>query len=136
MEINAEINKVFGEEMAKLFASKISEEEILKEAESVWEDMCSEGGTYWNRSSPEAVKFIKNALNERLTEEIAAITETDKFKAECHTMAEQMVNEIRDETYKKVVEEVSSRLAGMSVGGYGLSLRNMIEQVIMESMGR
>lgn len=32
MELNTEINKVFGKEMAKLFAASISEEEMMSAA--------------------------------------------------------------------------------------------------------
>ena len=48
--------------------------------------------------------------------------------------AEEIVAEIQEETHKKVVEEVSSRLCGMSVGGYGYGLKGMIEQTVMEMM--
>lgn len=36
MEINAEINKVFGEQMASLFAANISEEELKARSEEAW----------------------------------------------------------------------------------------------------
>ncbi len=136
MEINAEINKVFGKEMAKLFAAKISQEEMLETAKKVWRDMQSESGSPWNRTAPDATKVVQNALKEKLTEQVQALTATSEFQNECRALAEQMVNEIRDETHRKVVDEVSSRLAGLSVGGYGMGLRGMIEQVIMETMQR
>ncbi len=96
--------------------------------------MLSENGPLWNRTVPEATKVIQDALKERLAEEIKALTATTEFQEECHTLAKQMVNEIRNETHRKIVDEVSSRLAGLSVGGYGMGLRGMIEQVIIESM--
>ena len=39
MEINAEMNKVFGQEMAKLFAATINEEELMHKAQQVWNNM-------------------------------------------------------------------------------------------------
>lgn len=136
MEISTEINKVFGQEMAKLFATQISEEEMLETAKSVWTDMQSESGPSWDRTSPESTKVIKVALKEKLSEQVQALTETNEFKDECRTLAEQMVNEIREETHRKVVEEVSSRLAGLSAGYGGMGLRGMIEQIIMETIAR
>ena len=136
MEINVEINKVFGEEMAKLFAAQISKEEMLQTAKKVWADMQEAGGPSWNRTTSDAVKAIQGALKDELVEQVRALTATSEFQEECRALAEHMVQEIQDETHRKVVEEVSSRLAGMSVGGYGMGLRGMIEQIIVETMNR
>ena len=48
MEINTEINKIFGEEMGKLFAAKISDEELEQTAERVWKKMNEETIDTWN----------------------------------------------------------------------------------------
>ena len=39
MELNAEMNKIFGQEMAKLFAATISEEELQRKARDVWKNL-------------------------------------------------------------------------------------------------
>ena len=45
MEINAEVNKVFGTEMAKLFAATISEEE-LKQLDELYQYVLDDDQTY------------------------------------------------------------------------------------------
>lgn len=136
MEINAEINRVFGQEMAKLFASQISEEELVSTAKRIWREMNTDSSPSWNKQGSDIDRAVKAALKERVLEEVKAITETDKFREEAKERAEKIVQEIQEETHAKIVEEVSSRLAGMSVGGYGLGLRGMIEQVIVETLNR
>ena len=48
MEINAEMNKVFGQEMAKLFAATINEEELKEKAQEVWHEMNYQERSYYN----------------------------------------------------------------------------------------
>ena len=60
--------------------------------------------------------------------------EAEAFKQSVVKAAEEIVAEIQEETHKKIVEEVSSRLCGMSVGGYGYGLKGMIEETVMEMM--
>ena len=132
MEINTEINKVFGQEMAKLFASQISEEELNRRAKWVWNDLTTDKG--WE--GPEINKYIKSAFKDNVLEEIKSITETDEFKNECKELAEKLVKEIQEETYKKIVEEASNRMAGASLGYGGYGMRGMVEQIVFEMMGR
>lgn len=75
-------------------------------------------------------------LTSILQKEIEAITNSEQFKTECRELAKQMVEEIREQTYIKVVNEVSDRLTACSVGWNGLGLKSMIEQTIVEMMQR
>lgn len=134
MEFNAEINKVFGTEMAKLFAATISEEDMLKLAKEVWNQMTHREYRYCEHQPSEVDKFVKQILRERMVEEVGKLMETEAFKQSVVKAAEEIVAEIQEETHKKIVEEVSSRLCGMSVGGYGCGLKGMIEETVMEMM--
>lgn len=134
MEFNAEINKVFGTEMAKLFAATISEEDMLKLAREVWNQMTHREYRYCENRPSEVDNLIKNELRAHMVAEVGKFTETDAFKESVTKEAEEIVKEIREETHKKIVEEVSSRLCGLSVGGYGYGLKGMIEQTVMEMM--
>lgn len=135
MELNAEINKVFGQEMAKLFAAQIDEEQMLKEARNAWYALREEKWTY-GRYGSEFKDYVAGALKGEVMKEIEIITNSEQFKTECKELAKQMVEEIREETHKKVVEEVSNRLAGMSVGYSGLNLKCMIEETVLEMTHR
>ena len=79
MELNTEINRVFGQEMAKLFAAEISDDELLKKARQVWADINNTGNSYWNKDS-DLTKLIKSQYSSRMKEEVNKVMETPAFK--------------------------------------------------------
>ena len=135
MELNAEINKVFGQEMAKLFAAQISEEELNKKAKEAWLTLNSRGNGYWSAES-EIDKMVKAALANSFKEEIAKVVESEEFKKDIETRAIQIANEIKEETHRKLVDEVSSRFVMLSAGYGGFDLRNYIEHVVNDFIRR
>ena len=135
MELNAEINKVFGQEMAKLFATQISEEELNNKARQAWVALNSKGNSYWNNES-EIDKQVKAAMLNCLKEEIDKITQTDEFKKDMQVIAKQIVEDIKVRTQEKIIEEVSTRMAALSTGYGGYGIRSMIEQIIHETLQR
>ncbi len=135
MELNAEINKVFGQEMAKLFAAQISEEELNKKAKEAWWKLNENGNGYWNKET-EVDKMVKTAIGNRLKDEVAKIIETEEFKKDIETKAIQIVNEIKEATHIKLVDEVSSRLTMLSTGYGGFDLRSYVEYVVNDCIHR
>lgn len=139
MELNTEINRVFGQEMAKLFAAEISEEELLKKARQVWADINNTGNSYWNKDS-DLVKQIKAQYSSRMKEEVNKIMETPAFKDQMQMDAKKFVDEMVQETRRKMIDEVSNRMAGIWLNGYGMaggpSLKQAIEQTVIEMTAR
>lgn len=136
MELNTEINRVFGEEMAKVFSKSISEEEIMKAALEAWKQLNHKESSYWNTEESQIDKLVKSVCLDRLKEEVEKITSTDEFKLQMAVLAKQIVDEIIEETHKKTVEEISNRLAALSTGYGGYTLRDMIEQTVADMMNR
>lgn len=136
MELNTEINRVFGEEMAKVFSKSISQEEIMNAAKETWKQLNYRDSSYWNTKDSQIDKLIKSVCLDRLKEEVEKITSTDDFKAQMAILAKQIVDEIIEETHKKTVEEISNRLAALSTGYGGYTLRAMIEQTVADMMNR
>ena len=136
MELNTEINRVFGEEMAKVFSKSISEEEIMKAAREAWKQLNNTESSYWNTKESQIDKLVKSVCLDRLKEEVEKITSTDEFKLQMAVLAKQIVDEIIEETHKKTVEEISNRLAALSTGYGGFGLRSMIEQTVVDMMNR
>lgn len=113
MEINAEINRVFGKEMANIFASTITEEEMMRTAIMIWDEMNTPKGLYNNNS--DFKEHVKQVFKNNLSKKIEEITSTDEFKEQISAMAKDIVDEIIVETRKKMIQSVSdnlSRLAG------------------------
>ena len=139
MQLNTEINKIFGQEMAKLFAAEISEEELLKKAQQVWADINNTGNSYWNKDS-DLVKQIKAQYSSRMKEEVNKIMETPAFKDQIQMDAKRFVDEMVQETRRKMIDEVSNRMAGIWLNGYGTSgspsLKQAIERTVIEMTAR
>lgn len=135
MELNAEINKVFGQEMAKLFAAKFSEEEMERYANVAWKSLINKGNSYWNNES-EIDRAVKRAMLNAMQEKIKEITETEEFQNNMSELAKTIVNEIIDKTHEKMVESVSDQLAVMSTGYGGVGLKRLIERTVGEMVDR
>lgn len=133
MELNAEINKVFGEEMAKLFAAKFSEEEMERYANVAWKSLIQKSNTYWENES-EIDKAVKRAMLDKMQEKIKEVTGTEEFQNNMSALAKTIVDEIIDETHKKMVESVSTQLAMLSTGYSGYGLNSLIEETVMRMM--
>ena len=125
--------------MAKLFAAEISEEELLKKARQVWADINNTGNSYWNKDS-DLVKQIKAQYSSRMKEEVNKIMETPAFKDQMQMDAKKFVDEMVQETRRKMIDEVSNRMAGIWLNGYGMaggpSLKQAIEQTVIEMTAR
>lgn len=134
MELNTEINKVFGKEMAKLFAASISEEDMMSAAKEAWKELNHRESSYWNCKGSEVDKLIKGECLNRLKEAVQKITSTEEFQKQMSSLAKQIVEEIINETHKKMVEEVSNRLAALSTGYNGMGLASIIAQVVQDMM--
>ena len=135
MELNAEINKVFGEEMAKLFAAKFSEEEMERYANVAWKSLIQKSNTYWENES-EIDKAVKRAMLDKMQEKIKEVTGTEEFQNNMSALAKTIVDEIIDETHKKMVESVSTQLAMLSTGYNEYGLNSLIEETVMRMMKR
>lgn len=136
MELNTEINRVFGEEMAKVFSRSIPEEEIMNAAKEAWKQLNYRESSYWSTKDSQIDKLVKSVCLDRLKEEVEKITSTDEFKLQMAVLAKQIVDEIIEETHKKTVEEISNRLAALSTGYGGFGLRSMIEQTVADMINR
>lgn len=132
--VTTEVNRVFGQEMARLFAAQISEEEMTSKAKEIWADMNYNKYSYGNRQDSQIETFVKGKIKDLLAAKVAEIAESEEFRKNIERRAKEIVSDIVERTQLKVIDEVSSRLAGLSVGGYGCGLKGYIEQTIMEMM--
>ena len=140
MELSAEINRVFGQEMAKIFAGSIDENEIKTLAKNEWQNYVNAKYTYTysNREyyeyESQASFLIKKEFANILKDEVEKLTSTDTFKEEMKNMAESIVNEIVSETRRKMIDTISDRMVGLSTGFNGYNLKGMIQQTVIEMM--
>lgn len=138
MEINAEITKVLGKEMANLISATISEDELKNTAIKSWNiltDHPSEG--YWNsRCKPSEIEnLVKEELIKRIAVEVNAILDSPEGQEEVKKDAEMIVQEIRKKAKEKMIEGVSDRIAQMTTGYAGFGIRNMVADIVDDMIG-
>lgn len=75
MEINAEINKIFGQEMAKLFAAQISDTELEDAARKCWREIAQDDW-YYNGSSA-LHKAVNQVYLKRIEEAVNKILDSE-----------------------------------------------------------
>lgn len=109
MELNAEINKVFGQEMAKIFAQKISEEELERLAKFSFDGMLRDKTDQWGYIEKEAElpKFIREVVIERTNEFIKKELEKPENEEQLRERAKRIVANAK----KIAEEEITARIA-------------------------
>lgn len=128
MEINTEINKVFGHEMAKLFANSISEEQLKATAEKIWIDLNkSEKDAWGKRKDSDIERYVKEIIKDRLYEKIKAILAEPINEELLEKHAREMVAKARE-----VGEEIIIRDMAKNYATNILSVYNRNEAVVNE----
>lgn len=119
MDINTEINKVFGNEMAKLFAGTISEEQLKATAEKIWIDMNkSERDTWGKRRDSEIERRIKEKIMDRLYDKIKAILDEPVNEELLEKHAREMVAKAREAGEEIIIRDMAKNYASNILSVY------------------
>lgn len=132
MEINAEMNKVFGQEMAKLFAATINEEELTQKAQQVWTNMNKSEWSYNSRTDSAIEKYIKEQILNRLYEKIAAILKEPINEEALEKKAREMVEKARRAGEEAIIRDMAHHMADNVLSVYGRDER--IVQTVLSEM--
>ena len=130
MEINAEMNKVFGQEMAKLFAATINEEELMQKAQQIWINMNKSEWSYNSRTDSEIEKYIKEQILNRLYEKIEIILKEPINEEALEKKAREMVDKAR-----RIGEEAIIRDMARHMADNVLSVYNRDERIVQGVLG-
>ena len=131
MEINTEMNKVFGQEMAKLFAATINEEELTQKAQEVWNKMNKSGWSYNSRTDSEIEKYIKNQILDRLYEKIKAIIKEPINEEVLEKKAREMVDKARRAGEEAIIRDMAHHMADNVLSAYNRDDR-IVREVLSE----
>lgn len=136
MEISAEINKIFGSEMARLFSDQISEEDLRKAAEKAWNELNQKQTSYLNNYSGQSdlEREIKNQIFLRFKEEVEKILESESARVDIEFRAKELVKEIRKRAEEKIIDRASDNIASLFCGFDGYSLKGVIVNTIHEAI--
>jgi uncharacterized protein YecT (DUF1311 family) len=131
MEINAEMNKVFGQEMAKLFAATIDEEELTQKAQQVWLNMNKSEWSYNSRTDSEIEKYIKDQILNRLYEKIKAILKEPINEKALEKKAREMVDEARRVGEEAIIRDMAHHMTDNVLSAYSRDER-IVQGVLAE----
>ena len=116
MEITTEISKIFGTEMAKLFASQISEEEMNKQARAIWNELTREQFNSWgDRKDTVLQAQIKDVLIMRLHEKITEILNQPEGAEELEAKAREMVAQARKIAEEAMVHHIAENMTAKAL---------------------
>lgn len=130
MEFNAEINKVFGQEMAKLFAATISQEEMEQQAQKVWRELNTSTSTWNRRSDSQLEEYIKNEFLTALHEEVKKVLAEPDNKEELEKRAREMVAEARRIGEEAIIKSMANNLVSSTLSVY--NIHDKFVQDVME----
>ena len=133
MEINAEMNKVFGQEMAKLFAATINEEELTQKAQQVWANMNMNKSewSYNSRTNSEIEKYIKNQILDRLYEKIETILKEPINEEVLEKKAREMVDKARRAGEEAIIRDMAHHMADNVLSAYSRDER-IVQEVLAQ----
>lgn len=120
MELNAEINKVFGQEMAKLFAASISQEEMEEKAQKIWRDLNATNNGWGKTINSELEDYIKKEFLNEVHEEIKKILAEPNNKEELEKRAREMVAEARRIGEEAIVKSMAEHLVSNTLSVYNI----------------
>lgn len=129
MELNAEINKVFGQEMAKLFAANINEQELQNKAQEIWREM-NERKNDWGRKYDSQIEtFIKNEILTRLHNKINELLKQPINEELLEQKAREMIDRARKIGEEAIVRDMAQHMANNTLSVY--NVRDSIVQQVM-----
>lgn len=120
MEINTEINKVFGEEMAKIFASSISEETLKVKAEEMWKQLSNKPNEWGNKQNSDIEKLIKNTLLDKLHEKILKILKEPVNEEMMEAHARELIDRARKVAEEAIVKSMANHLASTALSAWNV----------------
>ena len=131
MEINTEMNKVFGQEMAKLFAATINEKELMQKAQQVWTNMNKSEWSYNSRTDSEIERYIKDQILNRLYEKIEIILKEPINEEALEKKAREMVDRARRAGEEAIIRDMAHHMADNVLSAYGRDER-IVQGVLSE----
>ena len=118
MEINTEINKVFGQEMARLFCQSMDEEELKQKAQEIWREITKKDCGWTGRSDSELEKYIKNEFMKEVLDEVKKILAEPQNEETVKARAREMVEESRRIAEKAIIESMATHMVENTLSVY------------------
>lgn len=111
MEINTEINRIFGEEIAKIYANSIDEEDLKQTAQQMFDKLKEPNRDRWsNDNRSELEKLVSNYIQGKILEEVRNIMDQPEEGEELRKHAEDLVQRIKELSDKLIVDVMAQNI--------------------------
>lgn len=107
MDISANIEKVFGEELAKLYSEQIGEEELKEAAQKAYDSISKHPYNYGNYNKSPLEEAIEKVFIKKVSEAFTEILSTQQSKEDIRQEAELIIEEAKKVAHEKLVERIS-----------------------------
>ena len=131
MELNTEINKVFGQEMAKIFVSTIDEEEMKAKAEEIWKQINLNKYEYGTRKNSEIEDLIKNTILAKIQEKITVVLKEPINDEILEKKARDMVEEARKVAEEMIVKQLAHNISEKTMTTYSRISDDIVQNIMM-----
>lgn len=132
MEFNAEINKIFGEEMAKIFAATISQEEMMTKAKDIWRELNSSKSSWGYDKSPELERYIKQEFLHEVHEKILEILKEPQAAEEVEKRARAMVEKATRIGEEAIIRTMAQRMVENVLSKYDGNSSSFVSEIMRE----
>ena len=132
MEINTEINKVFGQEMAKIFCQSMDEKELKQKAQDIWREINRKDCSWGSRGDSELETYIKNEFMKETLDEIKKILAEPQNMDTIKARAREMVDESRRIAEKAIIESMATHMVENTLSAY--NAQSKFTQDVMDTM--
>lgn len=111
MEINTEINKIFGEEMAKLFANKVSEEELEKKSREAWDEITKRPYSFYNNEKSQLEKMIHDQIVARILSKVEEILKEPVPEEMINQQARDIANRAKEKATEMMIDTIAKNIS-------------------------
>ena len=116
MEINTEINRIFGEEIAKIYANSIDEEDLKQTAQQMFDKLKEPNRDQWSKDNrSELEKLISKYIQGKVLEEVQNIMDQPEEGEELRKHAEDLVQRIKELSDKLIVDAMAQHIVERTV---------------------
>lgn len=136
MEINTEINKVFGREMAALFAANISEEELKSKCEEAWQEITERPYRYGNHERSILDKLISEEITKRVMIKVDEILKTPIPDEQIQKEANEIAEEAKKRAHEMMVNTIARNISNGMFNDYSDSyaIQNGCDKIVQAIM--
>ena len=111
MELNAEITKVVGNQVATLLKEKIPEEELEKEARNAWEYLTQNSDEVIGGKNPSIIQnYVKEFFFSKLVQYIEKIAKEPKTEQELEDKARLIIQKAEAVAEEAMIKEMATNI--------------------------